>query len=228
MANHALQRTRRERRGCNRGVPCAGSLSLGRSPQQSKPIVMRPIFIPMFFLCASLAVSEEKKATPQVTAPKQDSPELRKGKERLEECRKLFREGKQNEAIKLATESVDVFVAPYPQLRWIDVGSLETEKYRVVIHVNTTEDERANPRKFIVRPYTFCVFPKEPDGKLLGVIDFEFGYNEKGVLESAALGRYTGGSHLNYGMIDIKADFGTVREAALELIKKDVIKPSKE
>jgi len=28
--NHALQRTRRERRGCNRGVPCAGSLSLGR------------------------------------------------------------------------------------------------------------------------------------------------------------------------------------------------------
>ena len=27
--NHALQRTRRERRGCNR-VPCAGSLSLSR------------------------------------------------------------------------------------------------------------------------------------------------------------------------------------------------------
>ena len=28
--NHALQRTRRERRGCNHRVPCAGSLSLGR------------------------------------------------------------------------------------------------------------------------------------------------------------------------------------------------------
>ena len=28
--NHALQRTRRGRRGCNRCVPCAGSLSLGR------------------------------------------------------------------------------------------------------------------------------------------------------------------------------------------------------
>jgi hypothetical protein len=28
LANHALQRlTRRERRGCNRCVPCAGSLS---------------------------------------------------------------------------------------------------------------------------------------------------------------------------------------------------------
>src|ERR1051325_8228986 len=26
--NHALQRTRRERRGCNRSVPCAGRLSL--------------------------------------------------------------------------------------------------------------------------------------------------------------------------------------------------------
>jgi len=28
--NHALQRTRRGRRGCNCCVPCAGSLSLGR------------------------------------------------------------------------------------------------------------------------------------------------------------------------------------------------------
>jgi len=31
MPNHALQRTRRERRGCNRCLLCAGSLSLGRS-----------------------------------------------------------------------------------------------------------------------------------------------------------------------------------------------------
>ena len=29
--NHALHLNRRERRGCNRCVPCAGSLSLGRS-----------------------------------------------------------------------------------------------------------------------------------------------------------------------------------------------------
>ena len=29
-SNHALQRTRLERRGCNHGVPWAGSLSLGR------------------------------------------------------------------------------------------------------------------------------------------------------------------------------------------------------
>jgi hypothetical protein len=28
FANHALQRTRRERRGCNRCLPCAGLLSL--------------------------------------------------------------------------------------------------------------------------------------------------------------------------------------------------------
>ena len=30
FANHALQRTRPSRCGCNRGVPWAGSLSLGR------------------------------------------------------------------------------------------------------------------------------------------------------------------------------------------------------
>ena len=33
--NHALQRTRHERRGCNRGVPRAGSLSLGRSAKEA-------------------------------------------------------------------------------------------------------------------------------------------------------------------------------------------------
>jgi len=37
--NHALQRTRRERRGCNRCVPCAGSLSLARSA--TSHIIMR-------------------------------------------------------------------------------------------------------------------------------------------------------------------------------------------
>ena len=38
--NHALQRTRRERRGCNRSVPRAGSLSLGRSVFQRKQLIL--------------------------------------------------------------------------------------------------------------------------------------------------------------------------------------------
>ena len=33
--NHALQRTRRERRGCNHCVPRAGSLSLERSASKA-------------------------------------------------------------------------------------------------------------------------------------------------------------------------------------------------
>ncbi len=175
----------------------------------------------------STGLAEEKKSEPAKTAEVEDSPELRKGKERLEECRKLFREGKQNEAIKLAIESIDIFVAPFPQLRWVDVGAIETGKYRVVIHVNTTEDERAKKKEYIVRPYTFCVFPKEPEAKLLYVIDYEHGYSE-GVLQTAALGRYSGGSHHNYGMIDPKADFTTVRDAALALVKKDIINPEEE
>jgi len=40
MPNHALQRTRRERRGCNRCVPWAGSLSLGRSVFQRKQLIL--------------------------------------------------------------------------------------------------------------------------------------------------------------------------------------------
>jgi hypothetical protein len=176
-------------------------------------------------LTTTHVLADEKKA-PSTTPPAaEESPELKKGKERLEECRNLFRDGKQNEAIKLAIESTDIFVAPHPQLSWIDVGAIETEKYRVVIHVNTTEDERAKVKMNIVRPYTFCVFPKEPGGKLLYAIDYEHGYDE-GVLKSAALGRYSGGSHLNYGMMDTKSDFTAVRDAALKLIKKDTIKSS--
>ena len=41
--NHALQRTRRERRGCNRCVPCAGSLSLGLGITSSHMIARQTI-----------------------------------------------------------------------------------------------------------------------------------------------------------------------------------------
>jgi hypothetical protein len=37
--NYALQRTRRERRGCNRCVPCAGSLILSRSIPNMHPLI---------------------------------------------------------------------------------------------------------------------------------------------------------------------------------------------
>lgn len=187
---------------------------------------MHHILLPALLLLTTAILADERKSTPQSAPAKEESPELKKGQERVNECRRLFRDGKQNEAMKLAMDSIDIFVAPCPELRWIEIGTIETDKYRVVIHVNTTDDERAKVRKYIVRPYTFCVFPKEPEGKLIGVIDFEHGYNEKGGLESAALGRYSGGSHLNYGMIDTKADFTKVRDAALELIKKDTIQPA--
>jgi hypothetical protein len=194
--------------------------------QLTVPADMHVILLTVLLMMAASSYADDEKTAPPVTSTKEDSPELKKGKERLQECRKLFSEGKQDEAIKLAINSIDVFVAPYPQLRWIDIGVIETEKYRVIIHVNTTEDERASVKKYIVRPYTFCVFPKEQDSKLIGVIDFEHGYDEKGVLETAALGRYTDGSHLNYGIIDTKSNFTTVRDRALELIKKDIIKPA--
>jgi predicted enzyme related to lactoylglutathione lyase len=44
--NHALLRTRRERRGCNRCVPCAGSLRLGRSAARGR--IMRVAYINVF------------------------------------------------------------------------------------------------------------------------------------------------------------------------------------
>src|SRR6185295_7523420 len=55
MSNHALQRTRRERRGCHRGVPCAGSLSLGRSAK------MRHLFAIILLLSLCGCTSEEER-----------------------------------------------------------------------------------------------------------------------------------------------------------------------
>src|SRR5687767_8583028 len=98
---------------------------------------MRPTLLAsLLLLSSSLLLADDKPASPTKPEAPAESPELKKGRERLEECRKLFQEGKQNEAIQLATESVDIFVAPYLQLQWIDVGAFETDKYRVVIHVN--------------------------------------------------------------------------------------------
>jgi hypothetical protein len=56
--NHALQRTRPSRRGCNRGVPCAGSLSLGRSATEraGKGRMLLPIFAVVGWAVVGLSV----------------------------------------------------------------------------------------------------------------------------------------------------------------------------
>jgi hypothetical protein len=55
-ANHALQRTRRERRGCNHCVSCAGSLSLGRSQHYADLKYTTMKHKPLITILSSLAL----------------------------------------------------------------------------------------------------------------------------------------------------------------------------
>jgi len=165
---------------------------------------------------------EEKKAGEQA---KKEEPEKsaaeKAGIARLEECRKLWNSGDQNGAVKKATESLEVFAAAFPARKWVNVGTIELDAVNVEIHINMTEEELAKEKDLIVTPYTFCIFAKGEGEKrkLHYVLDYEQGW-DKGKLESAAIGRYSGSTHINYGMVDNDATFTAIRDKALKLIKE--------
>jgi hypothetical protein len=153
-------------------------------------------------------------------AAKAESKELTLGKERLKECRKLFADGKEDDAINLARESLKIFVAPFPNLRHVGIGVIDAEKYRIEIHINTSDAERADPKPPITRPYSFLVYSKGKEPKLLYALDFEHGHDD-GKLASAALGRMHNG-HVNHGMVEITAKFAEVKKQALQIINSGI------
>ena len=170
------------------------------------------------------AAAEEKKGEPGKKEEKveEQSAEQKAGIARLEECRKLWNSGDQDAAVKKATESLEVFTAAFPGKKWVNVGTIELDKVNVEIHINMTEEERAKVKDLIVTPYTFCDFAKGEKRKLHYVLDYEQGW-DKGKLETAAIGRYAGSTHINYGMVETTAKFTEIREKALKLIKEGKI-----
>lgn len=178
---------------------------------------MRAQIIITALLAFSGVAFADEKSKPAVS---EESKELKLGKERLQECRKHFAEGKENEAMELAQQSLEIFVAPYPELRNLGIGVIDTEEYRIEVHVNTSEAERADPKPPITRPYSFVVYSKGDEPKFLYSLDFEHGHDD-GKLASAALGRMHGG-HINYGMVKTDAKFSEVKARALEVIKSSI------
>ena len=132
----------------------------------------------------------------------------------------FFADGKEDEAMALAQKSVDIFVAPYPELENVGIGVIDNEKYRIVVHINTYRDERADPKPPITRPYSFLVYSKEEEPKFLYALDFEHGHDD-GKLATAALGRMLNG-HINYGIFDIAAKFSEVKKRALKIIASGI------
>lgn len=141
------------------------------------------------------------------------------GRARLEQCRRLFSSGRENEALELGLKSIDIFIAPYPELRRIDIGHIITQHHLIVVYLNTTEDERRTPEFPITRPYSFFVYTKEKEPLLLWKLDFEHGFKD-GKLVSAAIGREVTNRHINYGLINVRAKFSDVKKRVLEVIEK--------
>ncbi|MEM6692724.1 MAG: hypothetical protein AAF664_25070 [Planctomycetota bacterium] len=104
-------------------------------------------------------------------------------------------------------------------LAWIGLGSFSTKDYQIDVHYNMGQKERAEPRDGIVRPYSFRVWTKGDDADLVHVLDFELAYSDSEVV-SAAIGEMLRTSHVNYGIVDSKSDFTTVRKKVLDILSR--------
>ena len=132
-------------------------------------------------------------------------------------CQALFARGREQEAVDHAAVALTKFKAAGNPLAGMDLGSIKTDRYRVDVRYNMGENERAETREGIVRPYSFRVWSTGPEPKLVRTIDFELGYFQ-GKLLTAAIGETLPGAHANYGIVDPKSDFGSIKKKVLEII----------
>ena len=99
------------------------------------------------------------------------------------------------------------------------LGSISTDDYKIDVHFNMEDRERADKKEGIVRPLSFRVWTKDDEPKLLRILDFELAYFE-GELMSAAIGEKVEDGHANLGIVDPKSDFDTIKKRVLEIVKK--------
>ena len=134
-------------------------------------------------------------------------------------CQALFAKGKQQEAVDHAAVALAKFKAAGRNLAWMRLGSFTTKTHRVDVHYNMGPRERAEKKDGIVRPYSFRVWTKDTQPKLVRILDFELGCFD-GKVMTAAVGETTSGAHANYGIVDPKSDFATIKKKVLEIIAR--------
>ncbi len=143
-----------------------------------------------------------------------DDPLLHYGK-----CVALFADGKEQEAIDHGSIALAKFIKANNDLVWIRLGSIVTKQHRIDVHFNMGPKERATLKDGIVRPYSFRVWETGDAPKLVHVLDFEIAYF-KGKVLTAAVGEMTRHGHANYGIVDPKSDFATVKKKVLEILSR--------
>lgn len=134
-------------------------------------------------------------------------------------CQALFAKGKEQEAIDHAAVALAKFKAADNQLAWMGLGSIATKDHKIDVHYNMGPKERAEKKDGIVRPYSFRIWTTDPEPKLIRVLDFELGYFS-GELLTAAVGETTRQGHANYGIVDPKSNFATIKKKVLDIVAK--------
>jgi len=108
------------------------------------------------------------------------------------------------------------FKAAKNNLAWMLLGSIKTDKHKIDVHYNMGAKERAEKKDGIVRPYSFRIWTTGANPKLVRILDFELGYLD-GELFTAAIGEEKNGTHMNYGTLDPKSDFSTVKKKVMAI-----------
>lgn len=134
-------------------------------------------------------------------------------------CQTLFAEGKEKEAVEHAAIALAKFKAAGNDLAWMKLGSFTTNGHNIDVHYNMGPKERAEKKDGIVRPYSFRVWSNGDEPKLVQILDFELAFFE-GDLVSAAIGETTQEGHANFGIVDPKSDFATIKAKVLKIIGK--------
>jgi hypothetical protein len=134
-------------------------------------------------------------------------------------CQALFAKGKEQEAVDHAAVALAKFKAADSKLAWMGLGSITNGGYRIDVHYNMGASERAEKKDGIVRPYSFRVWTTNAEPKLVRILDFELAYFD-GELISAAIGETTRERHANFGVVDPKSDFASIKKKVLEVIAK--------
>jgi len=176
------------------------------------------IFLLLFFFSIPLFAGEKKnddlgKIEAELES-KPNSPMLH-----YKKCQVLFALGKEQEAIDHAVVTLSKFKKAKEDLAWMLIGSIMTDDYKIDVHYNMGERERAEKKEGIVRPYSFRVWSKDTDTELIRILDFELAYFE-GELMSAAIGEMNKDGHVNLGIVDPKSDFDTIKKKVLQIVKK--------
>ena len=132
-------------------------------------------------------------------------------------CRDLFAAGMEQQAIDFAAVTMDKFIAAEDDTPGLVLGSFQTDKHLIYVVYNMGPRERRKVR--MAYPYSFHIYTLDTPPAFLRRIDWEINYSPASQPITAALGEMVKNVHVNYGGLDVDADFATVKALVLATLE---------